>query len=96
MVLTKKEIMDLEVEYGLTPLKDLEAHLNKSISIIKKQNKIIARTDSKLYNFTNAAKLLGVNRLTVSKAISKKEINTTDFGGRKWIPQSEIDRINLK
>ena len=36
MVLTKKEIMDLEVEYGLTPLKDLEAHLNKSISIIKK------------------------------------------------------------
>ena len=46
--LTKKEIMDLEVEYGLTPLKDLEAHLNKSISIIKKQNKIIARTDSKL------------------------------------------------
>lgn len=96
MKLTKKEIMDLEVEYGLTPLKDLEAHLNKSISIIKKQNKIIARTDSKLYNFTNAAKLLGVNRLTVSKAISKKEINTTDFGGRKWIPQSEIDRINLK
>lgn len=96
MELTKKEIMDLEVEYGLTPLKDLEAHLNKSISIIKKQNKIIARTDSKLYNFTNAAKLLGVNRLTVSKAISKKEIKTTDFGGRKWIPQSEIDRINLK
>ena len=96
MVLTKKEIMDLEVEYGLTPLKDLEAQLDKSIGIIKKQNKIIARTDSKLYNFTNAAKLLGVNRLTVSKAISKKEINTTDFGGRKWIPQSEIDRINLK
>ena len=88
--------MDLEVEYGLTPLDELEAQLDKSIGIIKKQNKIIARTDSKLYNFTNAAKLLGVNRLTVSKAISKKEINTTDFGGRKWIPQSEIDRINLK
>ncbi len=96
MKLTKKEIMDLEVEYGLTPLDELEAQLDKSIGIIKKQNKIIARTDSKLYNFTNAAKLLGVNRLTVSKAISKKEINTTDFGGRKWIPQSEIDRINLK
>ena len=96
MELTKKEIMDLEVEYGLTPLDELEAQLDKSIGIIKKQNKIIARTDSKLYNFTNAAKLLGVNRLTVSKAISKKEINTTDFGGRKWIPQSEIDRINLK
>lgn len=96
MELTKKEIMDLEVEYGLTPLEELEAQLDKSIGIIKKQNKIIARTDSKLYNFTNAAKLLGVNRLTVSKAISKKEINTTDFGGRKWIPQSEIDRINLK
>jgi excisionase family DNA binding protein len=96
MELTKKEIMDLEVEYGMTPIEELEAQLDKSIGIIKKQNKIMGRTDSKLYNFTNAAKLLGVNRLTVSKAIENKEINTTDFGGRKWIPQSEIDRINLK
>jgi|TARA_R110000823_G_scaffold215475_1_gene345082 excisionase family DNA binding protein len=96
MELTKKEIMDLEVVHELTPLEELEAQINKSVAIIKKQNAIINRTDSKLYNFSNAAKLLGVNRLTVSKAISKKEINTTDFGGRKWIPQSEIDRINLK
>ena len=96
MELTKKQIMNLEVVHELTPLEELEAQINKSVAIIKKQNAIINRTDSKLYNFSNAAKLLGVNRLTVSKAISKKEINTTDFGGRKWIPQSEIDRINLK
>ena len=88
--------MNLEVVHELTPLEELEAQIDKSVAIIKKQNAIINRTDSKLYNFSNAAKLLGVNRLTVSKAISKKEINTTDFGGRKWIPQSEIDRINLK
>jgi|TARA_R110002111_G_scaffold139630_1_gene205382 excisionase family DNA binding protein len=96
MELTKKQIMNLEVVHELTPLEELEAQIDKSVAIIKKQNAIINRTDSKLYNFSNAAKLLGVNRLTVSKAISKKEINTTDFGGRKWIPQSEIDRINLK
>lgn len=88
--------MDLEVEYGLTPLEELEAKLDKSIGIIKKQNTIIDRTGSKLLNFTNAAKVLGIDRRTVSRAIENKEIKTTDFGGRKWIPESEIDRINLK
>ena len=72
MELTKKQIMNLEVVHELTPLEELEAQIDKSVAIIKKQNAIINRTDSKLYNFSNAAKLLGV------------------------IPQSEIDRINLK
>ena len=79
MALTKKQIMDFEVEHGLTPIEEFEAKIDKSIDEIKRLNKIINRTDSKLYNYTNAAKLLGVNRFTVSKAISKKEINTTAF-----------------
>lgn len=96
MALTKKEIMDLEVEYGMTPIQEFEAKMDKSIDEIKRLKKIIHRNDSKLYNYTNAARVLGVTRVTVSKAIENKEIKTTDFGGRKWIPQSEIDRINLK
>jgi len=87
------KIRELENKYGMTPLAELERKFDQLIFSIEKQNKVI-NSNRKLYKISEATKLLGLSTSTIHKLIRHEEIKTTSLGGRNYIPQSELDRLN--
>lgn len=87
------KIRELEKNYGMTPLSELEKKFDLLINQIEKQNKVI-NSNRKLYKISQATKILGLCTTTIHKLIKHKEIKTTSLGGRSYIPQSELDRLN--
>jgi len=45
------------------------------------------------YSIAKAARVLGLDRQTVIKAIEKGQIGAIELGSRKWIPKKEIERL---
>lgn len=45
------------------------------------------------FSITKAAKVLGLDRGTVVRAIEKGQIKTVEIGARRLIPQKEIERL---
>lgn len=45
------------------------------------------------YSITKAAKVLGLDRGTVNRAVKQGQIKTVEIGKRKLIPQKEIERL---
>jgi len=87
------KIRELEKHYGMTPLSELERKFDQLINSIEKQNRVI-NSNRKLYKISQATKILGLSTTTIHKLIKHKEIKTTSLGGRSYIPQSELDRLN--
>ena len=87
------KIRELEKHYGMTPLSELERKFDRLINSIEKQNRVI-NSNRKLYKISQATKILGLSTSTIHKLIRNEEINTTSLGGRSYIPQSELDRLN--
>jgi len=87
------KIRELEEHYGMTPLSELERKFDRLINSIEKQNRVI-NSNRKLYKISQATKILGLSTSTINKLIRHQEIKTTSLGGRNYIPQSELDRLN--
>lgn len=87
------KIKELENKYGRTPFAELERKFDQLIFSIEKQNKVI-NSNRKLHKISEATKILGLSTSTIHKLIRHKEIHTTSLGGRNYIPQSELDRLN--
>ncbi len=47
------------------------------------------------YSIAKAARVLGLDRQTVIKAIEKGQIGAIELGSRKLIPKKEIERLTL-
>lgn len=93
MALTKKETMDLEKEYNLTPIDVLEKKLDNHIKNIKKLNTQI-NSNNTLYNLSEASKILGFTRQTLRTIINNGGLRIKTLNNRPYIPHSEIERLN--
>lgn len=47
------------------------------------------------YSVAKAARVLGLDRQTVIKAIERGQIGAIELGSRKLIPKKEIERVTL-
>lgn len=53
----------------------------------------ITVTTNDLYTVGNAAKLLGVTRMTVYRWINDKKVLSVELGGVTFVPRCEVKRI---
>tara|TARA_R110000803_G_scaffold184134_4_gene246454 strand:- start:279 stop:572 length:294 start_codon:yes stop_codon:yes gene_type:complete len=95
MEFTKEKIALLEKEFGMTPIDVLSTKLDNHILEIKKQNKIILSQNRKIYNVAQVTKILGLSRVTMDKYINEGHIKYTTINNIKYIPNSEINRLNF-
>jgi len=93
MSLTKQEIKELEKEFNLTPIDVLEAKLDKHIENIKRLNTQI-NPSNKLYNLSEASKILGFSRQALRSIIDNGELRIKTLNNRPYVPHSEIERLN--
>jgi|TARA_B110000114_G_C14834143_1_gene293919 hypothetical protein len=95
MELSKRKIELLEKEFGMTSISTLEKKFDNHIAEIKRQNKIMNGKSRKLYNVAQTSKTLGLSRLTVEKYMKDGHIKFIELDNRKYIPNSEINRLNF-
>tara|TARA_R110002050_G_scaffold69412_1_gene150067 strand:+ start:492 stop:785 length:294 start_codon:yes stop_codon:yes gene_type:complete len=95
MEFTKEKIAILEREFGMTPIDVLSTKLENYTTEVKRQSKIILSQNRKIYNVAQVAKILGLSRITIEKYIKDGHIKSIEIDNRKYIPNSEINRLNF-
>lgn len=95
MHFTKEKIAILEREFGMTPIDVLSTKLENYTTEVKRQSKIILSQNRKIYNVAQVAKILGLSRITIEKYIKDGHIKSIEIDNRKYIPNSEINRLNF-